>query len=70
MLTLEVGDIWKRIYVNSPKEKHWLILKVSGSETSYNSVYVQYLCLETGEQGIHYMRLIDLTGNPYFKKVG
>jgi len=70
MLTLEVGDIWKRIYVNNPEGKHWLILKTWASETGNNSVYVQYLCLETGEEDVHYMAVTDLTGSPYFKKVG
>ena len=69
MLTLQVGDIWKRVYVNNEAGKHWLILKVWDSNTGANSMYVEYLCLETGEQDTHYMQVTDLTGSPYYKKV-
>lgn len=72
---MRIGDIWakdtRHIYEDGTLE-HWLILDVETRMSHYlpkQFVYVLYIVLESGQNGLKDFVGNDFRGNPYYKKV-
>lgn len=69
---MEVGDIWRKdttsLYEGN-RVQHWLITNVWKHDVYEARWAVDFLHLETGRQECVVIYTIDLTGNPYWKKV-
>lgn len=69
---MEVGDIWRkdtRELHEGNRVQHWLITNIATYETETNVWRVEYLCLENGRIDYSPLHTIDMTGNPYWKRV-
>lgn len=70
MLTMQAGDIWRKDTTTlhpTNTVQHWLILDI---EMDFGDrVIVKYLHLENGIATDSRMKVVDLQGNPYYKKV-
>lgn len=69
---MAVGDIWRKDTTMLHPDnvvKHWLITDVKLHDTDANIWRVDYICLESGRTDYSPLHTIDMTGNPYWKKV-
>ena len=68
---MQIGDIWRKDTRELHKDnrvQHWLITDIEYN-ASAGVWRVDYLCLESGRTDYTSLYIIDLTGNPYWKKV-
>jgi len=69
---METGDIWRKdtTSIHSANEvRHWLIIEVKERTDGFMGYMVRHLCLETSRVDDILVNTMDLTGNPYWKKV-
>ena len=67
---MEVGDIWLKDTRDLALDNfvfHWLITDIELVDT--DKWLVKYICLEKGRADYMHLYTIDMTGNPYWKKV-
>ena len=70
MLTMQVGDIWRKdtsLLHRDNTVQHWLILDIQSEYAG--RILVKFLYLEKALTNDVVMSFVDLTGNPYYKKV-
>jgi hypothetical protein len=69
---MEVGDIWRkdtRELYEGNRVQHWLIVDLWKHPVEENRWTVDFLYLETGRCECVVLYTIDMTGNPYWKRV-